>query len=152
MPCKNDFHAHEWTKSGVLSIAKCETICNFCISGKEYKPASALRKVRYYYEEAKKLRLTSIKHVLTHIKNERLPLTLEHSVSGRPKKWDLSLEAEGILYNGRSDVRGLISLLLNLTPLHRVAASQDLQLKLRVLQIPPLGLALRSWMLPNRGT
>ncbi|KAK0507245.1 hypothetical protein JMJ35_010283 [Cladonia borealis] len=63
MPCKNDFHAHEWTRSGVLSIAKCETICSFCKSGKEYKPASALRK-----------------HVLVHIKNERLPLTLEHSL------------------------------------------------------------------------
>ena len=86
MPCKNDSHAHEWTKSGVLSIAKCETICNFCSSGKEYKPASALRKVRYYVKEAKKLRLTSIKHVLIHIRKERLPLTLEHSVSGRSKK------------------------------------------------------------------
>ena len=69
MPCKDGSHAHEWTRSGVLSIAKCETTCNFCISGKEYKPASALRK-----------------HVLTHIKKERLALTLEHSVSGRPKK------------------------------------------------------------------
>lgn len=45
MPCTNEAHSHEWVIAGTLSIEKCETRCGFCSSTKEYKPASALRKV-----------------------------------------------------------------------------------------------------------
>ncbi|KAF6228543.1 hypothetical protein HO173_011845 [Letharia columbiana] len=68
MPCRIPSHTHDWPRSGTLSISKCESKCGFCTSTKDYKPASALRK-----------------HVLTHIKNDKMSLTLEKSIGGRPR-------------------------------------------------------------------
>ena len=45
MPCRIPSHTHDWPRSGTLSISKCESKCGFCSSTKDYKPASALRKV-----------------------------------------------------------------------------------------------------------
>lgn len=69
MPCRKVNHKHEWPSTGVLTIFPCETICSICDSMKEYKPASALRK-----------------HVQTHIKKDRLLLSLQRGASGRPKR------------------------------------------------------------------
>ncbi|PMD41158.1 hypothetical protein L207DRAFT_543437 [Hyaloscypha variabilis F] len=58
-------HLHPpWNTTGVLSIAKCESICGFC--QKETKTAANLRK-----------------HVAIHIKNEGLNLTIAEGSSGR---------------------------------------------------------------------
>ncbi|PMD58562.1 uncharacterized protein K444DRAFT_531650 [Hyaloscypha bicolor E] len=58
-------HVHPpWNTTGVLSIAKCESICGFC--QKETKTAANLRK-----------------HVAIHIKNEGLNLTIAEGSSGR---------------------------------------------------------------------
>ncbi|KAF7862616.1 hypothetical protein EAF04_007489 [Stromatinia cepivora] len=58
-------HTHPpWNTSGVLRIAKCESVCGFCM--KETDTAAKLRK-----------------HVAIHIKNERLNLTIAEAASGR---------------------------------------------------------------------
>ncbi|RFU28078.1 hypothetical protein B7463_g8261, partial [Scytalidium lignicola] len=58
-------HNHPpWNRSGVLHIAKCETVCGFC--WKETRTAANLRK-----------------HAAIHIKNEGLDLTISESSSGR---------------------------------------------------------------------
>lgn len=58
-------HTHPpWNTTGILRIAKCESICGFC--QKETKTAANLRK-----------------HVAIHIKNERLNLTIAEGSSGR---------------------------------------------------------------------
>ncbi|KUJ06514.1 uncharacterized protein LY89DRAFT_603275 [Mollisia scopiformis] len=59
-------HVHPpWNTTGVLRIAKCESVCGFC--QKETKTAANLRK----------------KHVAIHIKNEGLSLTIAEGSSGR---------------------------------------------------------------------
>jgi len=61
----NKGHTHPpWNTTGILSIAKCESVCGFC--QKETKTAANLRK-----------------HVAIHIKNERLNLTIAEGSSGR---------------------------------------------------------------------
>ncbi|CAD6443847.1 45d2517d-ab71-480c-88e9-289a4eab1bf9 [Sclerotinia trifoliorum] len=58
-------HTHPpWNTSGVLRIAKCESVCGFCM--KETDTAAKLRK-----------------HVAIHIKNEGLNLTIAEAASGR---------------------------------------------------------------------
>ncbi|CZR68387.1 uncharacterized protein PAC_18286 [Phialocephala subalpina] len=58
-------HIHPpWNTTGVLRIAKCESVCGFC--QKETKTAANLRK-----------------HVAIHIKNEGLNLTIAEGSSGR---------------------------------------------------------------------
>ncbi|KAH6680909.1 hypothetical protein B0J14DRAFT_684383 [Halenospora varia] len=58
-------HTHPpWNTTGILRVAKCESICGFC--QKETKTAANLRK-----------------HVAIHIKNERLNLTIAEGSSGR---------------------------------------------------------------------
>ena len=87
MPCHNASHIHEWPRSGSLSIAKCEFKCGFCASTKDYKPASALRKVhsrRISIHQGRRADVL-VQHVLVHIKNDELPLTLEKSTGGRPR-------------------------------------------------------------------
>ncbi|TVY34203.1 hypothetical protein LSUB1_G008047 [Lachnellula subtilissima] len=58
-------HVHPpWNTTGLLRIAKCESVCGFC--QKETKTAANLRK-----------------HVAIHIKNEALNLTIAEGSSGR---------------------------------------------------------------------
>ncbi|TVY33274.1 hypothetical protein LOCC1_G008487, partial [Lachnellula occidentalis] len=58
-------HIHPpWNTTGLLRIAKCESVCGFC--QKETKTAANLRK-----------------HVAIHIKNEALNLTIAEGSSGR---------------------------------------------------------------------
>ncbi|KAI9648891.1 hypothetical protein NHQ30_001457 [Ciborinia camelliae] len=58
-------HTHPpWNTTGVLRIAKCESVCGFCM--KETDTAAKLRK-----------------HVAVHIKNEGLNLTIAEAASGR---------------------------------------------------------------------
>ncbi|ESZ94857.1 hypothetical protein SBOR_4733 [Sclerotinia borealis F-4128] len=58
-------HTHPpWNITGVLRIAKCESVCGFCM--KETDTAAKLRK-----------------HVAIHIKNEGLNLTIAEAASGR---------------------------------------------------------------------
>ncbi|TGO39475.1 hypothetical protein BHYA_0053g00300 [Botrytis hyacinthi] len=58
-------HTHPpWNTTGVLRIAKCESVCGFCM--KETDTAAKLRK-----------------HVSVHIKNEGLNLTIAEAASGR---------------------------------------------------------------------
>ncbi|CZT13584.1 uncharacterized protein RCO7_10829 [Rhynchosporium graminicola] len=58
-------HVHPpWSTTGVLRIAKCESVCGFC--QKETKTAANLRK-----------------HVAIHIKNEGLKLSIAEGSSGR---------------------------------------------------------------------
>ncbi|KAM3066650.1 hypothetical protein ACMFMF_010156 [Clarireedia jacksonii] len=58
-------HTHPpWNTTGILRIAKCETVCGFC--QKETDTAAKLRK-----------------HVAIHIKNEGLNLTIAEAASGR---------------------------------------------------------------------
>ena len=87
MPCHIPSHTHDWAPSGTLSIAKCESRCGFCTSTKDYKPASALRKVLRHRSPKAECSLADIvmQHALTHIKNDVLPLTLEKSTGGRPR-------------------------------------------------------------------
>ena len=89
MPCHDPFHSHDWPRSGVLSISKCEFKCGFCTSTKDYKPASALRKVRNHRIPEREGSSAEIlmQHVLTHIKNDDMPIILEKSTGGRPRLW-----------------------------------------------------------------
>ena len=87
MPCHMASHIHDWPRSGTLSIFKCEFKYGFCRSTKDYKPASALRKVLSHYIPKGEGSLVDflMQHVLTHIKNDDMPLTLEKSTGGRPR-------------------------------------------------------------------
>jgi hypothetical protein len=74
-------HIHPpWNTTGVLRIAKCESVCGFC--QKETKTAANLRKVssqlKGQLNEADKE-----KHVAIHIKNEGMNLSIAEGSSGR---------------------------------------------------------------------
>ena len=89
MPCHVASHIHDWPRSSSSSIFKCESKCGFCRSTKDYKPALALQKVLSHCIPKREGSLVDflMQHVLTHINNDDMPLTLEKSTGGRPRLW-----------------------------------------------------------------
>jgi len=77
-------HIHPpWPTTGILRIAKCESVCGFC--QKETNTAANLRKVGSM-APGPSLTLTRadiFQHVAIHIKNEGLSLSIAEGSSGR---------------------------------------------------------------------
>ncbi|KAI9675730.1 MAG: hypothetical protein M1817_001097 [Caeruleum heppii] len=109
MSCKNETHNHQWSHERDFSIEKCETICAFCDNGKEYKPASALRKFGRVEEyDADGYFLTSANHFDQSV---RRPVNWTQSVRlpGLPHQLCERITQQGItIYGGIKNAQELV--------------------------------------------